>query len=78
MPLVVSPTTSHPVHAALYDPLMGLLDRAGMSERRRRLLAEASGRVLEVGAGTGLNLPHYRDVQSVLVTEPDAAMRRRF
>src|SRR5687767_7377066 len=62
-----------PIHAALYDPIMGLVDRAGLAERRRRLLAEARGRVLEVGGGTGLNLRHYRagDVESVLVLEPD-------
>lgn len=68
-----------PIHAALYDPIMGLVDRAGLAERRRRLLAEARGRVLEVGGGTGLNLRHYRagDVDSVLVLEPDAAMRNR-
>lgn len=58
---------------------MGLVDRMGMAERRRRLLAEASGRVLEVGGGTGLNLPHYvrGAVSSVTVLEPDGAMRRR-
>lgn len=67
------------LHAALYDPIMGLLDRAGLAEARRRLLAGARGRVLEVGGGTGLNLPHYPagDVESVLVVEPDAAMRER-
>jgi SAM-dependent methyltransferase len=67
----------HPIHAALYDPFMGLVDRAGFAERRRRLIADASGAVLEVGGGTGLNLRHYRDVDSVTVIEPDAAMRRR-
>ncbi|MHB8467093.1 MAG: class I SAM-dependent methyltransferase, partial [Acidimicrobiales bacterium] len=35
-----------------------------------------SGRVLEVGGGTGLDLVHYRDVPEVVVCEPDAAMRR--
>lgn len=48
-----------------------------MADRRRRLLAEASGRVLEVGGGTGANLSHYRAVDSVTVLEPSAAMRRR-
>ena len=68
-------TASHPIHAALYDPFMGLVDRAGMAERRRRLIAEASGEVVEVGGGTGRNLPYYRDVVRVVVLEPDAAMR---
>src|SRR5687768_2177557 len=69
------PTVSHPVHAVLYDPIMGLVDRAGMAERRRRLLADARGEVVEVGGGTGRNLAHYRDVDRVVVLEPDAAMR---
>jgi SAM-dependent methyltransferase len=41
------------------------------------LVAEAHGRVLEVDGGTGRNIPLYRDVESVTVLEPDAAMRRR-
>ena len=73
------PTTaaSHPLHAALYDPVMGLVDRAGMAERRRRLVAGATGEVVEVGGGTGRNLPYYRDVDRVVVLEPDAAMRAK-
>ncbi len=67
----------HRVHAAFYDPVMGLVDRAGMSGRRRRLVAEASGVVVEVGGGTGRNLPLYREVERVVVLEPDGAMRRR-
>lgn len=70
-------TASHPVHAFLYDPVMGLVDRAGMGARRRRLLSEARGQVVEVGGGTGRNLEHYRDVDRVVVLEPDPAMRRR-
>jgi len=68
---------SHPVHAALYDPVMGLVDRAGMGDRRRRLIAEARGQVVEVGGGTGRNLTYYRDVDRVVVLEPDAAMRAK-
>lgn len=70
-------SVSHPVHALLYDPFMGLVDKAGMAERRRRLVAEARGHVVEVGGGTGRNLPYYRDVERVVVLEPDPAMRRR-
>jgi SAM-dependent methyltransferase len=69
--------TNHRFFAAVYDPVSRLADRAGLAERRRRLLSEARGRVLEVGGGTGLNLPHYRDVDEVVVLEPDEAMRRR-
>ena len=68
----------HPLYAAAYDRLIGPAERAGLAERRRRLLAWARGRVLEVGGGTGLNLRHYpSSVDGVAVLEPDGAMRRR-
>jgi SAM-dependent methyltransferase len=52
-------------------------ERGPLGTRRRELLREASGRVLEIGAGTGANLPHYPAVTRLVLTEPDAAMRRR-
>ena len=49
-----------------------------MAERRRDLLANAFGRVVEVGSGTGLNFAHYpRSVAQVLAVEPDRHMLRR-
>ena len=56
---------------------MDHLDAAGLGERRERLIARARGRVLEIGAGTGRNLPFYRDVVEVVALEPDAAMSKR-
>ena len=45
---------------------------------RAELLAEAQGRTLELGAGTGLNLAHYTDaVTELVLTEPDPHMARR-
>ncbi len=45
---------------------------------RARLLAGATGRVLEVGAGTGANLPWYPEtVESLHLCEPDPSFRRR-
>ena len=72
-----TPNASHTIHAALYDPLMGLVDRVGMADRRRRLVAEARGEVVEVGGGTGRNLGYYRDIERLVVLEPDEAMRTR-
>lgn len=40
---------------------------APLEAYRSRTLAEAAGRVLEVGAGSGLNLPHYPSTLSELV-----------
>jgi SAM-dependent methyltransferase len=49
-----------------------------MAERRRDLLATATGRVLEIGAGTGLNFRHYPPaVDRVDAIEPDPHMLRR-
>ena len=70
-------TDAHPVFAAVYDRLVAPIERAGVDERRGRLLADLSGRVLDVGSGTGANLPHYRRADEVVMTEPDPAMRAR-
>ncbi len=67
----------HPIFASLYDPLGGTMERRWMGGRRRRLLAGARGAVLEIGGGTGANLPHYRSVNRVIVAEPDPFMRKR-
>ncbi len=46
--------------SCVFDAVMKPLEISRLAERRARLLAEAGGRVLEVGAGTGANLRHYR------------------
>jgi ubiquinone/menaquinone biosynthesis C-methylase UbiE len=64
--------------ALTYNRLMTRGEKAGLTEIRAKLLAQASGNTLEVGAGTGLNLEHYPDTVSTLTaTEPDASMLRR-
>ncbi|MGE0066525.1 MAG: class I SAM-dependent methyltransferase [Solirubrobacterales bacterium] len=61
--------------AAIYEPLLWLGEKRGMAERRRRLLAGADGRVLEIGAGTGLNLAHYpARIEQLVLAEPATAM----
>ena len=65
------------VGALLYDPFLALGERRGMAAHRRALLADARGRVLEIGAGTGLNLPHYPEGVDLVLTEPDPSMLRR-
>ncbi|MDP1803977.1 MAG: class I SAM-dependent methyltransferase [Acidimicrobiales bacterium] len=64
--------------ALTYDRFMSGGEKAGLAATRSKLLAHASGDVLEVGAGTGLNLSHYpMSVRSLALTEPDPAMLRR-
>ena len=67
-----------PVMAVVYDPFLWFGEIAGMRRRRRALLAETRGRVLEIGAGTGLNVAHYpSDVDDLLLAEPEPGMRRK-
>ena len=64
--------------AALYNPFLWLSEKLGMASRRRALLAEASGAVLEIGAGTGLNLRHYpAGLEELVLTEPGEPMADR-
>jgi SAM-dependent methyltransferase len=61
--------------AALYEPFLWLGEKRGMATLRRGLLAGARGKVLEVGAGTGLNLPHYpAGLEELVLAEPAARM----
>jgi ubiquinone/menaquinone biosynthesis C-methylase UbiE len=65
-----------PVFARCYARVAHLMD-AEIGDHRRRLLAGLTGRVLEVGAGHGLNFPHYpATVTEVLAVEPEPYLRR--
>jgi SAM-dependent methyltransferase len=66
----------HPLFARVYARVGHLMD-AEIGDHRRRLLAGLTGRVLEVGAGNGLNFPHYpATVSEVLAIEPEPYLRR--
>jgi ubiquinone/menaquinone biosynthesis C-methylase UbiE len=66
------------IFAGSYDIVFARTERAGLSEKRARLVSLARGRTLELGAGTGLNLKHYRrDGVDLTLTEPQAPMARR-
>ena len=61
-----------------YDRQMAKTEKAGLHALRERLLAGASGDVLEIGGGTGVNLPCYGPaVTSLTITEPQPPMLRR-
>ena len=61
----------------LYDLLGRKQERGQLGAMRRSLLAELEGDVVEIGAGTGANLPHYRRASRVVAVEPDASMAAR-
>lgn len=70
-------TMRRPVFSRLYTRAFGpALERAGAATHRQRLLAGLEGRVLEVGAGNGLNFPHYPgEVTEVVALEPEPGLR---
>lgn len=64
--------------AVLYDPFLWIGERAGVTALRKELLGKARGFTVEIGSGTGLNLPHYPDeLDDLVLVEPDAPMRSR-
>jgi ubiquinone/menaquinone biosynthesis C-methylase UbiE len=60
-----------------YDLLTSRSEKGELAERRHDLVAGLEGDVLEVGAGTGLNLRHYERAARVVALEPDASMAKR-
>jgi SAM-dependent methyltransferase len=68
----------HPIFAALYDRMLAGAERAGLARTRADLVAAATGSTLELGAGTGANLPHYpAAVTELKLLEPDPHMASR-
>lgn len=64
--------------ARVYDPMMSHMEERGLSEQRAQLLGGLHGDVVEIGAGTGLNLPAYPDtLRSLTLTEPTPQMAAR-
>jgi ubiquinone/menaquinone biosynthesis C-methylase UbiE len=71
-------THSHPVFARVYERVAEIGERRGGAEHRQRLLAGLSGRVVEVGAGSGANFAHYpTTVAEVIAVEPERYLRER-
>lgn len=74
---VPKPTMRRPLFARCYAKVAGpALERAGIADHRRRLLAGLTGGVVEIGAGNGLNFPHYPpEVAWVAAIEPEPHLR---
>jgi ubiquinone/menaquinone biosynthesis C-methylase UbiE len=66
----------HPRFARMYEQMSAESERRGTAEHRDRVLAGLTGRVLEVGAGNGMNFSHYPDtVAEVVAVEPEDYLR---
>lgn len=68
----------HPTFARIYTRVAAYAEQRGGAAHRSRLLAGLSGRVIEVGAGTGANFRHYpSSVTQVIAVEPERHLRAR-
>jgi ubiquinone/menaquinone biosynthesis C-methylase UbiE len=68
----------NPLFARYFDRCGARNEERGNRELRRELLAGLPGRVMEVGAGNGLNFPHYPvSVHEVVAVEPEPYLRDR-
>ena len=68
----------HPLFARLFDRMAAKTEEQGAAEHRERLLAGLGGRVIEVGAGNGLNFSHYPGtVAEVVAVEPEDYLRAK-
>jgi ubiquinone/menaquinone biosynthesis C-methylase UbiE len=66
------------VFSAGYDKFMAGPERAVLRGHREALIGRTSGRVLEIGGGTGANLPFYGEgIEELVITEPEEPMARR-
>jgi ubiquinone/menaquinone biosynthesis C-methylase UbiE len=68
----------HPLFARVYERFSVREEGRGQAENRDRVLAGLEGRVVEVGAGNGLNFAHYPvGVTEVVAVEPEPFLRER-
>ena len=64
--------------AYIYDKVMAETEAACLQQWREGLLKNVTGNVLEIGSGTGANLPYYAlDKVSLTLCEPEGAMRKQ-
>ena len=67
----------HKIFAAGYDRIIASVEKKVLGRRRAELLGGLTGRVLDVGAGTGVNIPYFQAASTVVLAEPDGAMRSK-
>jgi ubiquinone/menaquinone biosynthesis C-methylase UbiE len=74
---MTSPAVRHPLFARCFNRLSWLMEREA-GAHRHQMLAGATGRVVEIGAGNGMNFRHYpTTVDEVVALEPEPYLRAR-
>ncbi|CAN5380416.1 hypothetical protein BH09MYX1_BH09MYX1_64950 [soil metagenome] len=61
----------------LYDVLMDRAEKRGLAEARAKVAGAATGRVLDIGCGTGMLFAHYTDRADVTAIDPDERFLER-
>jgi ubiquinone/menaquinone biosynthesis C-methylase UbiE len=75
---MAAPSVHHPLFARFYTHLLARNEPAELRAFRDELLAGLRGRVVEVGAGSGANFPHYpAEVTEVVAVEPESYLREQ-
>jgi ubiquinone/menaquinone biosynthesis C-methylase UbiE len=70
-------TGGEPRRAEFYDRIAGWQERSGFLEWRGRLVADLSGDIVELGAGTGRNFSFYKEGARVFASDFDPVMLER-
>ena len=69
-------TVHHPIFARMWEHMAESFEAKGAAEYRQELLSGLTGRVIEVGAGTGVNFKHSpSSVSAVVAVEPESRLR---
>ncbi|MCL4449259.1 MAG: methyltransferase domain-containing protein [Actinobacteria bacterium] len=69
-------TVCHPLFARFFTKIATKGEALGVSQHRDELLKNLKGKLVEIGAGTGLNFSHYPDsVTKVIAVEPEPYLR---
>lgn len=65
------------MNGLLYDIVLAPFEAMNLGKLREELLSHAHGKILEIGSGTGLNLPYYPQDTVIIGIEPDRSMRHK-
>ncbi len=62
--------------ATCYDSAMKKTEAKLLSPYRKKIIQPLEGTILEIGSGTGVNIPFYQNIDRLICSEPDEHMRK--